>query len=448
LLLILSWPAFKYYFFAEAFTYLRIYNQHNRHLVEAAFSRMDGMFFRPGFFLVNIWWHFVLPPDPMLYHVRNAIFCVINLFLLYVVLSKFIRSRPARIIALGIVAVSKIHMTIIGYIVVYEASVLLMTILLVVLFWFRYIEARRKVDYVVTIIVCVFSAYSKDNGFVVIGILAAMVIALAVERRELMSQLQYWAVRFIPFVIISASYLVLRYVLTGPLNLDNQWYSPRFSFSGTVRQMAGFLATAGNLSLTDRGVMGKKGLVSVLGRDSMALEFALCLALWILILFTLWLSRARWRLLIVPLVWIGLYLFPIFLIRNHQVYYYQEPLVGLALMMGISLDRAKRPLLMAWFVVVAVIATNGFITNRTSYNAWQYTSDRAAEIVKPIVAAQKQDPPSSIVFVSSPALRDFWTFAIGGPLVPQLLGSPETKVSVVDSATQISPDAQVCYLPE
>ncbi len=82
-LLVLSWPAFKYFFFSEAFTYLRIYNANDRHLFRAAFSRLDGMFFRPSFFLADIWWHFVLPPDPMIYHIRNAIFCVVNLVLFH-----------------------------------------------------------------------------------------------------------------------------------------------------------------------------------------------------------------------------------------------------------------------------------------------------------------------------------------------------------------------------
>src|ERR1043166_468732 len=68
MLLLLSWPAFRYYFYAEAFWALRIYNQHGRHLWQAAFSKIDGMFFRPGFFLAHIAWIFILPPNPLIYH--------------------------------------------------------------------------------------------------------------------------------------------------------------------------------------------------------------------------------------------------------------------------------------------------------------------------------------------------------------------------------------------
>src|SRR5712664_958554 len=115
LLLVLSWPAFKYFFFAEAFERLRMYDGQARHLWRAAFSRVDGMFFRPGFFFASIGWDFILPANPTVYHNRNFVFCALNLFLLYRVLLKFVRSRPARIIAVGIFAASKMHLTVIGY---------------------------------------------------------------------------------------------------------------------------------------------------------------------------------------------------------------------------------------------------------------------------------------------------------------------------------------------
>src|SRR6267143_1133549 len=179
LLLILSWAAFRYFFFGEAFWALRIYNEHNDSLWRAAFSRIDGMFFRPGFFLALISWDFVLPPDPLVYHIRNFVFCAVNLFLLHRVLLKFVRSRPARIISLGMFSASKIYLTVIGYLNIYEVSILLLTMLLTVLFWFRYIESRRTYDYLLALVFCAVNVYCKDNGFLIVGILAAMIVALA-----------------------------------------------------------------------------------------------------------------------------------------------------------------------------------------------------------------------------------------------------------------------------
>jgi hypothetical protein len=448
LLLILSLPAFKYFFYGEAFIYLRIYDLNGRHLWRAAFSSQGNMFFRPGLLLSTVWWFFVLPPDPMAYHVRNFIFCCLNLFLLHRVLLKFVKSRPARAIALCLFAASKIHMTIIGYIGAHEVSILLMTILLAVLFWFRYIETRGSLDYVLALVFCALSVYSKDQGLVVIGILAAMIVALDIKQGDLMGQVRYWAIRFAPFVIISVSNLVLRFILIGPINRNHAAYSPRLSWSIAGWQTEGFLATAGNFSLTQLSTMGNTGFSGLLAENSTTVEAALCAGLWLLILFTLWRGRSSGRLLVVPVVWIGLYLSPIFLIRNHQLWYYQEPLVGLALLIGICLERAKRPLLTTWWIVVALIAINGFISNQRSHYGWQYAATQAETIIKPILLSQKPNPAKSIVFVTTPGRRDYWDLVIGGPMIPQLLAAPDMTVDVVASDGQIRPGAQVYHLPD
>ena len=430
LLLVLSWPAFKYFFFGEAFWALRIYNEHNASLWRAAFSRIDGMFFRPGFFFALISWDFVLPADPLVYHIRNFVFCAVNLFLLHRLLLKFVRSRPARIIALGMFAASKIFLTIIGYINIYEVSVLLMTMLLTVLCWFRYIETRRTSDYLLAFVFCTFNVYCKDNGFLIVGILMAMIVGLAIKSGGLKPQIQYWMVRFVPFVMVSASYQILRYILIGPINPNNPMYSPRLSLLVTVRQTAAFLATVGNFSLTSPGAMGQSGLSGVLAGNSKAVEFTLCTALWLVMMYTVWQARSAWRLMIVPVVWIGLYLFPIFLIRNHQVYYYQEPLAGTVILIGICLTQAKNPPLKIWFAVIGLIAINGFISNRRSYYDWQHAADRA-EVVKPLLASQQGHPSKSILIIVAPEQRDFWFFALREPIVSHLLGSPTTQVKLV-----------------
>ena len=175
-------------------------------------------------------------------------------------------------IALALLASSKMYMTIIGYINLYEASILLMTLLLTILFWFRYIKERRSADYALTLICCIFAAYSKDNGFLIIGILAAMIFAIAIKPGDLRSEIPRWSVRFAPFVIISASSLVLRYVLIGPINPNNATCSPRFSFSVALWQTKAFLATVGNLSLTNPGTMGGTGISGLFTQNSRPLS--------------------------------------------------------------------------------------------------------------------------------------------------------------------------------
>src|SRR5947199_10125102 len=127
----------------------------------------------------------------------------------------------------------------------------MMTIPVAVLFWFRYIETRRTSDYLLALLFSTFSVYSKDNGFIVIVLLAAMLLAYAMKPGAWLAQARYWGIRLAPFVIVSASYLILRYVLTGPLNADNPIYSPRLSLPVAGWQVTAFLATVGNFSLTN-----------------------------------------------------------------------------------------------------------------------------------------------------------------------------------------------------
>jgi hypothetical protein len=119
----------------------------------------------------------------------------------------------------------------------------------------------------------------------------------------------------------------------------------------------------------------------------------------------------------------------------------------MALLIGICLERAKRPLLTTWWIVVALIAINGFISNRRSHYNWEGACNQAEGIVKSIVASQKRNPTKSIVFVTTPGMLNYWDQVLGGPMLPQLLGSLDTTVDVVDHGDHMPPDAQVYHLP-
>jgi hypothetical protein len=439
LILANSWPAFRYYFFAEDFTYLRLYNQHHRHLWEAAFSLQDSMFFRPGFLLGTLVWHFILPPDPMYYHIRNFIVVVVSLALVHRVLLKLVQSRAARTIALLFFASSKMFLSIIGYINLYEVSILLITTLLTLIFWLRYIEHRRTVDYFVALAFCLLCSYAKEIGFLVIAPMAILVAVLAMKRGDMKGQAGYWGIRYLPVLVIAASYLILRYILTGPIPSGNPTYSPQLSLSVASWQTKAFLATVGNFALTDSGAMGNPGLTGVFARDSTAIEATLCAALWALILFTMWRGRSAWRFLILPVVLIPLYLSPTFLIRNHQIHYYQESLVAMALLIGICLDRSRPLLLTVWFLVVVLVAANGFVANRRSYYNWQYSAD-FVEKLKPRFEEWQSNPPASVTFVSPPEFIGLARWALRNPLTQQLTGHPIT-VRIVQSGEPISPDS-------
>jgi hypothetical protein len=133
-------------------------------------------------------------------------------------------------------------------------------------------DTRRSGDYLLALAFCILSIYSKDNGLVVIGILAAMIVAVAIKPGELIGQMRYWAIRFAPFVIIAVSYVVVRYILIGPINPNQNMYSPRLSLSVAAWQAKAFVATVGNFALTRPETMGTGGFSSLFAAHSLAFD--------------------------------------------------------------------------------------------------------------------------------------------------------------------------------
>jgi hypothetical protein len=113
-------------------------------------------------------------------------------------------------------------------------------------------------------------------------------------------------------------------------------YVPEYSLDLVRQKLLLFAATIGNLAFWRDGTDGAAGLSTALAPalpypySETAGEATQLVALLALIAATVWTGRrARWRLL-VPGVWMAAYLAPTMITRNLQLYYYQEPLVGLA----------------------------------------------------------------------------------------------------------------------
>src|SRR5262249_28561983 len=153
----------------------------------------------------------------------------------------------------------------------------------------RFIESRRQADYFLTIFFFVVCLFTKDNGFIVLGVMLAMVLA-TLTRADFKSQLRYWGSKFLPFVILTIGYFILRFALATP-NRENPVYGPRLTMESVLLQVKGFLATVGNLSITSPSFMGAPGLTSLFMNNPRGVEFILCAALWLLIAYTMWRRR-------------------------------------------------------------------------------------------------------------------------------------------------------------
>ena len=441
MLLVMVQPAFHAYFFGENFLYLGQYIGHNHDYLRSAFSPINGIFFRPLSFAVSAPWYFILPPDPWYYHLVNFSATVIVLVLLHRVLLWLVASRIARLLALTFFAISKIHLTTIGYINLLESPVTLLLLLLTVLLLLRYAASRHWQDYAAGLCCCGLSMFVKDYGIVVVIIAVALMLFIAMQPSDWRFGWRYWGLRAAPFVPMVLTYLAIRHAVVASQPAGNAVYAPQISLDIVVRKGLVFVMTLPNLSLIDNGTTGAMGLGALVGpyipvamRSVSVVDGALGIAFLLLgILTCIYARPSGWRWMF-PAIWIAAYWGPTLLVRNVQMYYMYEALAGVAILLGMCLDGARRHLRQAWLVAVVVIAVNGIVSNYRSLYYWQRTANAAQEVSRAVLQRYSGQPLDAITFVT--AAPAFWQFALTadgkGPLLPTLLGRPALEVQVVD----------------
>lgn len=450
LVFLMTQPAFRSFFFSETFEYLGQYRAHHNQFWRALFSPTNEIFFRPIFFVASLPWYHILPLDPWAYHLRNFFFVVINLVLLHRILMRLVISPYARAAALLFFALSKVHLTTIGYINLFDSTVLLLLLLSAILFFLRYIASRQTLDYCLGLLFCFASIFSKDYGLVIVAVVAALVVVYGVEPGRWRTQGAWWAFRLAPLLVMVLLYLGIRHVVVGSLPSSNPIYSPQLSLNIAVLKILVFAFTLGNLSFTHSGATGASGLgawlttsagslgprlSSTLGGPGLWISWGdavLCVALLSLLTATVVRGRqAGWTLLF-PMVWIGAYFAPTLLTRNIQMYYHHESLAGIAVLLGLCLDRVNPRLLRIWGVAIVLIGINGAISNYTSLYTWQFVANAAQRVEQPVVQAHRGQPIESVTFVTSE--QSFWKFALGSdryPLVAELMKRPRLRMELI-----------------
>lgn len=439
-LLLVTAPAFPAFFFGENFLYLGMYRSHHNHFWSAFFSPSDIIFFRPVFFAASLPWHFLLPQDPFAFHLRNFAFTLLNVVLLHRLLLSLISSPRARIVAILLFLFSKVHLTVIGYINIFDSTVFLLLLLLTLLLFLRHLRTEQTRDFVLACLTFSLAVFSKDYGLV---ILAPVLALLYAEGGRDFRRLTTHA---IPLIAIVAGYLALRHQIVGPLPSSNPIYSPRLSAVVAGSKVLLFGSTLCNVSLHPDSVAGAAGLGSLAARlsptwanGSAAIERLFFVGfVGILIVTVVQGRRAGWKLLL-PLTWIAACVGPSLLIRNSQLYYFYEGIAGVALLLAICLDSLPRFLQRVWIALVGLIGIGGVYSNYGSYNTWQYLSDIVGEVATPLQRIYRDRPVDAITFVTRPKARAMWQFALTadgkGPLLPELLQKPDLRLSFSDRET-------------
>lgn len=460
LLLVMTQPAFKSFFFGENFLYVGQFRAQGNNYWRAVLSPTDNIFFRPLCGAIELLWYFILPLDPWVYHVRNFIFSGINLLLLYRVLLRLVVTRAARILALFFFALSKVHLTAIGYVTIYDSIIMLALLLSTLLFFLRYIVHHRTLDYGLGLLFCFLSLFTRDYGMVIVAVVAVLVGFRGLSPGAWPTLGGWWALRLTPLPVMVLFYLGLRYGIVGPLpssNLPSSHlvYSPQLSFDVTARKVLVFTSTMANLSFADLGTTGASGLglwltaappglglgagginLPGLGLRAGWVDIALYVGFMALLLGTLVFARCVGMMLLFPLTWMVAYFGPTLLTRNLQMYYMYEPLAGMTVLLGMCLDRASRRLLGIWGLALVIIGVNGAISNYNSVYHWQYVASLAQKIQKPVLEAYRGQPIESITFITAPASRAVWEYTLvsdyKGPMIPELMKLPNLKVRLID----------------
>lgn len=457
LIALMTAPAFNSFFFSENFVYWGQYTAHDSNFWRALTSPTGvGFRYQPVFFLCSWPWHYLLPLNPFAYHLRNFLFIAVNLLLLHRILLHLIAHRLARILAIGFFAVSKIHMTTIGYINIFDSIVLLMLLLTTLLFFIRYLKFGKLWDCIAAILSCALSIFSKDYGLVIIAVIGAaaisFVLAAAPARRRQVLARGTWV--FAVALVLGAIYLWTHYAVAGGLTSSDPVYAPQISLKWMSLKTLLFFLTACNQSPFTSGVMGASSVAGVLSCHAPALshslptelcivgsnfsvgDAALFIAFISLLGFTLLATHLRWTMMVFPVVWIAVYLAPTFLVRNTQIYYNHESLAGLAVLIALAVDRSAQRLQQSWSVAVLAIGISGLVSDWHSLPlyTWAYVARQAEEARRPVIEKNRSQPIQAITFITNGATRSLWIFALGSkgfPLLPTLLARPNLSVKYI-----------------
>ena len=444
LVLLLSFPALDGFFFAEDFTHWGSYEKAGRNFWVAVFSPHDRIFFRPAIKAFGIVSNGLLPPEPWAYHLRNWLLTAVVIGLLYSLIRRLTASRTVALAGLSWFLVSKVHLTTLGYILMADVILNLLASLAALYFLVRHLQTPRRLNLALSYLFFALAALSRDYGVVVLA--PIMATWLTEERRKDGLSWRRFARGTMPYVLIAACYLAVRIVvLAGAEIAEGSAYKIAFDPTSVWHAMVVFGGNMWNFSFGTQMGNGSYAswLADIFGWQETwerRAEFALVVFGSGLLGFTMFQGwRRDWRLLI-PLVWIGSFIGPTFLIGQNQIYYIYESMAGLAMLLAMSLDgvgRRSGTVFGLWVGVLLLTGWSGFIHGQSvdSY-AWRGCTDDAERLYELLSDQEKSRVDAVFVVVSDPQRAINWSYCVGaknGPMLPYLLGDADLTVEFGDS---------------
>ena len=407
------------YFFAEAFVYLGSYREAGDSFAGALLRPHGYMFWRPSLWAVNLAWNLIAPPDALLYHLRNFAFVAINALLLHRLLLRLVPDRFGRVVGIAFYAISKVHLTTIGYVATFSTILLLCATLGMFVAFCRWLEARRAIDFCAALFCAAFLIYSKDYGAAAVLLLPLLAWARGAH--------PWRAVRpfVVPVVVLLVAYVGMRVRVAPALPAGD--YAPRVDARVIARKTVQAASTLANVSLFEtEGRTGARGVTRLVWQDDSragrVAEGIVLLAFCAFFVATVVRAKPSRALIAFCVAWGALLFAPTLLGRNEQLYYHNDLVAASAVLLGASL--AWRRLTIA---VLLVLALNAEVSQQRMRYSWYDLSEALWPLER-----LRGIPAKGIVFVTDdPALWNFALTADGNaPFVQTVLGRPDLEVRV------------------
>lgn len=440
LVLLLCRPAFHAWFFGEAFLYLGQYWGARERFWTALFSPSDVSFFKPVCFAASLPWYFLLPPDPFGYHVRNFVLTVVALALLHRVLLRLAPVRAARLLALGFFAASKVHLTTLGYLMIFDSILMLSLLLAAVLCALRWNATGAARDRALALAFTLLCAFTKDYGVAAVAVVAVVVGVHAPARRRALAA---WLP---PLALVAVLRVALRWAVVGAMPWSHPTYAPHFSIDEVGRKALVLLSALTNTSFGWHDKTGASGVGALVVRlapgvfgsgAADAIDAAVGAAVVAALAASVVAARGRVRVsaLAAPAVWIAAFFVPPLFVRNLQIYYAYEPLAGVAVALAVAWSAVGARWRRVAAVVLATVVVGGAASNRYATYDWQYAAVRARELA-PVVDAYRGSALRSLSLVTSDV--PFWRWTLSAddkaPMLEFLLRRPGLPVRIYDRA--------------
>jgi hypothetical protein len=430
-----SQSAFDSPFFGENFQHLGLY----RHLGNCLLClfvtpTLDG-WLRPVDGLFTVISFETLPLDPLAHHVRNFTLLIVNLILLHILLLAIIPERIPRLLGVGLVGVSRVHFTLVGYINLFGSILVVTWILLAALLIVSYVKHRWIGIYVLGVVACWLAVFTKETGISVLVVIAGLLYSYDKLAGCSVFSAKRWAPYLIPVSLGVMTLFIARTLITGSPTQTGEFYAPQVSLDVLWRD---------GIAFSDRGAMGPGGIGAyiaaltymppIVGVVADALALLSLVILFIIVWHRTGSSRRTW---IFPIAWMGSVFGLVITVRNLQIYYTYEFTVAFGILLATLANRVPGKLQALMAGAVIFIAFNGAVSTAFSTYNWQVVAHDAGEALRHVRAACTR-PVScrQLTFVTSKP--GHWRFTLGGtaplpPLLPELLDVPQLNVRYVEA---------------